>query len=101
MSRTEQDIDLKSSILESSCEKLSKHLSGVEPDIESSFTKIPCEELIEEKLLFRVESDIDINSSFIETICEEFPEEKLDIQKIRSPHKAKKHENINKNENVP
>jgi len=70
-------------------ERKEKPLAKTEPNIEFSPTEISCEKFIEEKLLFRIESDIDINSSFIERTCEEFPREKLDIQKIRLPHRQK------------
>jgi len=78
-------------------------LSGAELDINtysSSIKKIN-EDILVEQSLSRIEPNIDIKSSFIETTYEEFPGERLDIQKIRSSHRAKKHENINKNESAP
>ena len=46
LSRAEPDIDIKSSSLEPSCEKLSKPLSGAEIDVHSSSIEKSCEELV-------------------------------------------------------
>jgi len=63
LSRAEPDIDIKSSSLDPSCEKLSEPLSGAEIDVDSSSIEKYCEELVEEKPLSR---HIDTNSSYTE-----------------------------------
>jgi len=94
LSRIEPNIIINLSFLENTCEEVIEKttLSGVELDINtnSSSTEKSSEDIIVEQSLSRVDLDIDINSSFIETTYEEFSGEKLDIQKIRSPHEPKK-----------
>jgi len=68
LSRAKPYIDIKSSSLEPSCEKLSEPLSGVELDVDSSSIEKYCEELIEDKPLSK---DIDTNSSYTEKSSEE------------------------------
>jgi len=67
LSRAEPDIDIKSSSLEPSCQKLSEPLYGAEIDVDSSSIEKSCEELVEEKPLSR---DIDTNSSYTEKFSE-------------------------------
>jgi len=75
LSRAKPDIDIKSSSLEPSCEKLSEPLSGAEIDVDSSSIEKPCEELVKEKPLSR---DIDTNSSYTEKFSEDiFVEQSL------------------------
>jgi len=63
LSRVEPNIDIKSSFLEPSCNKLSEPLSGAKIDVDSSSIEKSCEDLVEEKPLSR---DIDIDSSYTE-----------------------------------
>jgi len=75
LSRAEPDIDIKSSLLEPSCEKLNEPLSRAELDVDSSSIEQYCEELVEDKPLSR---DIDTNSSYTEKSSEEiFVEQSL------------------------
>jgi len=75
LSGAEPDIDMKSSRLEPSCEKLSEPLSGTELDVDSSSIEKYCEELVEDKPSSK---DINTNSSYTENSSEEiFVEQSL------------------------
>ena len=75
MSGAEPDIDIKSSPVESSCEKLNEPLSRAKLDVDSSSIEKYCEDLVEDKPLSK---DIDVHSSYTEKSSEEiFVEQSL------------------------